>query len=248
MSATVIKRGMKNIFRRFGYELERTAIDPFVVQRKLIMESKPIIFDIGAHIGETARIYRKYFPFARIHCFEPSPQSARELQFNLKDDKRSYCHAVAVSETQGISRLNINQSAATNSLLASKTGAASYWGEGLLDTVSHVEVATTTVDSFCLDHGITHLDILKMDVQGGEFSILSGAKEILSRQNISLIYTEIILCPTYEDQHKLHEYLAFLDSFGYAFLDFYHPVWHKYQLIQCDMIFLHPSFLNNHAE
>jgi len=239
---------MKNIFRRFGYELERTAIDPFVVQHQFITESKPIIFDIGAYIGQTARSYRKFFPFATIHCFEPSPHSAQELQFNLKDDKQSYCHAVAVSETQGTSRLNINQNAGTNSLLVSKTGAASFWGERLLDTISHVEVATTTVDSFCLENCIDHVDILKMDVQGAEFSVLSGAKEMLAHQKFSLIYTEIILCPTYKEQHKFHEYLAFLDSYGYKFLDFYHPVWHKYRLIQCDMIFLHPSFLNNHAE
>ena len=67
---------------------------------------------------------------------------------------------------------------------------------------------------------------MKLDVQGAEFAVLQGAQEVLSRQRVSLIYTEIILCPTHEQQHKLHEYLAFLDAHGYELLDFYNPVRH----------------------
>ena len=76
-----------------------------------------------------------------------------------------------------------------------------------------------------------------MDVQGGEYSVLLGAKNMLADHNITLIYTEIILCPTYEGQHKLHEYLALLDSYGYSFQYFYPPIWHHHQLIHCDAIF-----------
>jgi len=46
-----------------------------------------------------------------------------------------------------------------------------------------------------------------MDVQGAEFSVLEGANDMLASQKISLIYTELIMCPTYKGQHKLHEYL-----------------------------------------
>jgi len=104
------------------------------------------------------------------------------------------------------------------------------------------EVSITTVDIFCLEVGISHIDILKMDVQGAEFSVLVGAKDMLANQRISLIYTELIMCPTYEGQHKLHEYLSFLDSFGYDFFDFFNPVNSHNQLIQADLLFVSSSF------
>ena len=121
-------------------------------------------------------------------------------------------------------------------------GGASFWGEGKLDTMSQIEVNTTTIDIFCREAGISAGDILKMDVQGGEFSVLLGAKDLLSTQGVSLIYTELIMCPTYKEQHKLYEYLSLLDSFGYDFLDFFNPVWRHKQLIQADMVFLSSKF------
>jgi hypothetical protein len=69
-----------------------------------------------------------------------------------------------------------------------------------------------------------------------------GAKDMLANQKISLIYTELIVCPTYKGQHKLHEYLSFLDSLGYDILDFFNPVRHHNQLIQADVVFLSSSF------
>jgi hypothetical protein len=50
------------------------------------------------------------------------------------------------------------------------------------------------------------------------------------------------MCPTYEKQHKLHEYLSLLASFGYDFLDFYNPVRNHNQLIQADIMFVSSSF------
>jgi len=92
-----------------------------------------------------------------------------------------------------------------------------------------VEVDTITLDSFLLEKGIPHIDILKLDVQGSEFDVFKGAAATLSRQGISLI-------------RKLHEHLAFLDSFGYELLDFFGDVRIDKQLIQTDLILLSSSF------
>ncbi len=242
---TTIKRWIQQILHRFGYQLSRTVtspIDAFALQSELIKVREPVVLDIGAHVGEVARIYRDQFPFASIHCFEPFPQSFQTLSHSVEGDSRIFCYETAVSETNGAAVLNANLSSATNSLLATDERGASFWGDGLLDTTSQVEVSTTTIDTFCLEAGISHIDILKMDVQGAEFSVLVGAKDMLANQRISLIYTELITCPTYEGQRKLHEYLSLLDSFGYDFLDFFNQIRSHNQLIQADVMFLSSSF------
>ncbi len=119
---------------------------------------------------------------------------------------------------------------------------ASFWGEGLLDTKSQIEVNTTAIDAFCTESGISHIDILKMDVQGAEYSVLEGARDLLANQGISLIYMELMLCPTYQGQRKFHEYLSFLDSFGYDLLDLVNQSRRHNQLIVADAVFLSSSF------
>lgn len=245
MKKTTLKRGIKQIFRRFGYQLSRIPTSPmgvFALQSELIKAKEPVILDIGAHVGRVARIYRDQFPLASIHCFEPFPQSFQLLSNSAEGDPRIFCYKKAVSEVKGTAVFNANLYSSTNSLLKTDERGASFWGEGLLDTTSQVEVSTTTVDTFCVEAGISHIDILKMDVQGAEFSVLEGAKDMLANQRISLIYTELIMCPTYKGQHKIHEYLSFLDSFGYDFLDFFNQERSHNQLIQADVVFLSSSF------
>ncbi len=211
--------------------------DPFIIQSELISSATPLIFDIGAYVGEITMRYRETLPSAKIYSFEPCPESFEKLIVNTKSDSQISCHNLAISSHHGISNLHINKFLPTNSLLATDIRGATHWGAGLLDTENQLEVPTTTVDDFCLESGIVHIDILKLDVQGAEFEVLSGAKNMLSRHGISLIYMEMIMCPTYLGQRQLYEYLKFLGDLGYQLLDFYNPVRNHHRLIQSDLIF-----------
>ena len=81
-------------------------------------------------------------------------------------------------------------------------------------------------------------------MQGAEFNVLTGARRTLEDQKVDLIYTELILCPTYQGQHEFHEYLRFLGSVGYTLLDLYNPERNGRQLIQADIVFLSSAFRN----
>lgn len=240
-----MKRLILNMLRHFGYDLQKNStnsLDAFSTQRELIKVKEAVIFDVGAHIGSVAMKYRTLFPFASIYCFEPFPQSFEILMKNVGGDTRVSCYKVAISGKNGTAVLNANLSPATNSLLRTDKKGSVYWGEGLLDTKYQVEVDTTTMDCFVKENGLTNIDILKLDVQGAEFDVLKGARDTLSQHKISLIYTELILCPTYEGLHKLHEYLALFDFLGYELLDFFNPLRRHRQLIQADAVFLSSSF------
>lgn len=241
----MIKKLIKKILLKYGYQIVRTPYlqaDPFIIQNQLIKACKPIIFDIGAHLGKITQVYRERFPDSLIYCFEPFPNSFDILSRNTAHDSRTFCLNQAIYSNKGTKVLNVNVSSATNSLLTTDQRASIFWGEQLLDTTSYIEVPTTTIDLFCNENNIFCIDILKMDVQGGEFSVLLGAKDMLANQNISLIYSELITCPTYVGQHKLHEYLSLLDSFGYLLLDFFNPVRSHNQLIQADALFVSSLF------
>jgi FkbM family methyltransferase len=165
----------------------------------------------------------------------------------MERDDRTLCHRVALSDKAGTAVFNSNLSAATNSLLPTDERGAGFFGAGLLDTTSQIEVGTTTIDEFCLQERIPRVDILKLDAQGAEFAILQGAKSMLANGAISLVYTELIMVPTYKGQHKLHEYLSFLEAFDYNLLDFFNPERSRNQLIQADALFSSPGLVAAHV-
>jgi FkbM family methyltransferase len=156
----------------------------------------------------------------------------------MADNARTRIFNLAVAEEAGVATLNANESSATNSLLPSAARGNLTWGLNAFGTERQVKINTTSVDCFCREHAIPVIDILKLDIQGGEFAALTGAQGMLSRQKIGVIYLEIILAQTYEGQHKLHEYLSLLDSFGFELLDLYEPWRRGLELLQADFLFL----------
>jgi FkbM family methyltransferase len=217
--------------------------DPYLVQRRLVTGDTPVIFDVGANVGQTAMRYRSLFPGATLHCVEPFGPSFEQLAKAFERDPQVVLHRFALAAASGSARLNVNSSAATNSLLESDARASHYWGDGLLDTQSTIEVETRTLDELCAELGVGHVDVLKIDVQGAEYAVLEGAKRLLSEQRVDLIYMEVIMAPTYVGQSELQDYLVLLASCGYRLFDFYNPARRDDRLIQADVIFVSRSFL-----
>jgi FkbM family methyltransferase len=236
------RRRLKALFALLGYRIRRMFIprgrDPFLVQQKLIIRPQPVILDVGAYTGSVARKYRALFPDAVIHCFEPFSESFAQLSADMCGDGNMHLHQIAITDIRGTLHFHSNRSPVTNSLLTTHALASKNWGNGLLETETTVEVATTTIEDFCRENTIQTVDILKMDIQGAEFRALQGAKRMLSEQRVGLIYTEIILAPAYNEQHGLHEYLAFLADLGYDLVDIYNPVHREMKLTQIDALFI----------
>jgi FkbM family methyltransferase len=237
MRRSLIRYAVQTTLGRFGLQLVKTT-DCFAMQVKLTGAAEPVIFDIGAADGGVAELYRQLFPHAEIHCFEPFPKAFEALQRRLGTAPRTHCVGRAVADREGTSLLHANVSSATNSLLATDDRSTAFWGDGLFNTEGQVEVKTTSLDAYCAQAGVNHVDILKIDVQGAEWGVLQGARELLSSQRVALVYTELITSPTYRGQHKLHEYLSFFDSMNYTFVDFYNPVRKHGKLLQADAIFV----------
>ncbi len=142
--------------------------------------------------------------------------------------------------------LNVNRNAETNSLLPSDAKAARYWGEGVLETESGVEVTLQTLDGFCAEHSIARVDVLKLDVQGAEYSVLEGGTAMLSAGRVGLIYMEVIIAPTYVGQRRLADHLALTSANGYELFDLYNQTRRNGRLIQSDIIFVSADVLDRY--
>jgi FkbM family methyltransferase len=208
------------------------------VQRELVRSPEPVVFDVGAHVGSMAGEYLRRMPGAFVHCFEPNPAAYEELRRNLAGNPRVAFHSIALAGSVGRASLHVNAFGPTSSLLASDERGASYWGEGLLDTRRTMEVGTTTLDAFCAAKGIERIDVLKLDVQGAELSVLEGARRMLTEQRIALVYFEMILAPTYRGQAGLDAYMNLLTAHDYRLFGLYAPMYKRRRLIQADLLFV----------
>lgn len=74
-----------------------------------------------------------------------------------------------------------------------------------------VEAKCTTIDQFCEELQIEHIDFIWMDTQGAEREVLKGAKKMLS--NIDFIYTEYYDEEMYENCAGLVEIQELIPGF-----------------------------------
>jgi FkbM family methyltransferase len=199
-----------------------------------------IIFDVGAHSGVISRTYRRLFPVAVIHAFEPTPAAVDYLRAMFAGDERLHVHGLALSDCQGNSEFHLNASGATNSLLDSDAAAPANW-RSLVKTEREIIVSSQTIDAFCTENGISCIDVLKIDVQGAESRVLRGARQMLARGAIKSVYLEIIVIPTYVGQSRPDEVFSLLYGAGLSLVDFY-DVWKRGPiLLQFDALFALPE-------
>jgi len=192
--------------------------------QKALLSGRQIqtIFDIGAHTGETVAKYAGLFPETKIYAFEPLPEAIEELRLKFQGNRFVNPVQAAVSDRPGKRPFYVNRNSVTNSLLPTARE-ASRWvkPERDIEAVAVLEVPVTSIDDFCTREGIGEIQILKMDIQGGELMALRGAVEKLRQGSISLIHTEILFVPVYEGQAYFYDIAAFLSGYGYELFDMY---------------------------
>lgn len=221
-----MKKVIKTLLRKLGYEIIASDFsndrDAFLEQQRLIgVNSDLVIFDVGAHHGQTALTYNKLFKKADIYSFEPYPNSFDVLIEKTKHVSLIKHFNFALGNKNGHIEFHVNNSTATNSILETSTQGHDIWGTGKLETQQTTKVQISTLDEFVKAKGIAKIDILKLDTQGSEHLIIEGARSTIEKGMIELVYTEIITMPTYENQKSLDEVLYLFKTLNFRLHHFY---------------------------
>jgi len=207
--------------------------------------SPRIIFDVGAHRGETAAVFSSRFPASQIHSFEPSPETFTALQNHVSHLKNVRPVNVALGRSAGVNTLHINKSTATNSLLCRARVEDKIIAD-LMEPVTAKTVTVQTLDEYCAGAGIEVVDVLKMDVQGFEIEVLGGGQRLLGQARIPLVYCEVSFKTLYKDQPLFEDVCRELVQNGFELVDLYGHVRSQLGSIQwCDALFVHPVALAN---
>jgi FkbM family methyltransferase len=151
--------------------------------------SRTVAVDVGAHLGLfTAELAGQ--GYAEIHSFEPSPRTFEKLRRNISESPSArnavHLNSVAVGPQNGWVEFEMrSDSPGTNHMLLRGTERQG------APTVQRVPV--TTLDSYCEENEVDHIDFLKIDTEGFEPFVLAGATNSLKKGRIPFLLLE--LCP-----------------------------------------------------
>ncbi|MCX7771312.1 MAG: FkbM family methyltransferase [Proteobacteria bacterium] len=246
----LFKNIIKPLLRKAGYEIKKIdgyfTSDPFDVKKTLIsQEDKIIIFDVGANRGQTTQIYLEAFPKSTVYCFEPFEEVFNFLKNKFSNNKNVFLLPYAITNKSGFQNFYINENDETNSLLPRIKEGRRYYSKKA-GPKTEIKVQTITIDDFVINNKIPKIDILKLDIQGGELLALEGATNTLRDGKISLIYTEVFFVPHYENSPLFNHICNFLERFGYSLFNIYNLQRAKNgQLRYGDALFVSESLRKN---
>ena len=181
-----------------------------------------VILDVGANIGLVTSTLRRLFPSAQVHAFEPTEDTARTLTQRLSGDRQVVINQLAVSDADGTATFHVDNKThggGSNSLLGHT---ANFAVRSPVHRYREVTVPTVTLDAYAHDHGITHVDILKLDIEGAELQALEGARSLLHDQEIDFIATEMRFIEDYSGQPLFRDLVVHLQPLGYTIFNVYH--------------------------
>jgi len=143
--------------------------------QKYLPKAGDVVFDCGAYCGMCTYYFSKLVgPTGKVYAFEPDEDNYQIVLSNIRKHhldnvvlvkKGLYSHSTTLAFSNrgsGLSKLAGNQTHLVN--------------------VSSIEVVSLA-DAYA-QFNLTHLDFVKMDIEGTELEVIWGAKEFLKDKNV----------------------------------------------------------------
>jgi FkbM family methyltransferase len=170
----------------------------FEKQRLMAKVIKPgtVVFDIGAHVGYYTLLTSSLVgDSGRVFTFEPLPRNIDYIQKHLQLNSihNVTLFRAAVSDGHGMMSFREGKEDST----------------GRLDERGTISVEVVSLDELFFQGVLPFPDFIKIDVEGGEFSVLKGAQHILGKDCLT-----IFLATHGCEVHS--RCLSLLESLGYV--------------------------------
>ena len=211
-----VKRRVRSLLRKLDLDLYKSSGIPFGFRWEYDLsyllgnrDSQLLFIDVGANIGQTALRMKKSFPGARIYSFEPVQETFDKLRQNTAHLPGIECVNSALSDAPGEAMMTTDRNG--KNTLASEVISS-----------RRAKVRLDTLDNFCAEREIEHIDLLKIDTEGHETFVLAGASSLFEQGRVDFVLAECDFSRRPQQPHgdffELHQKL---DAQGFRIVSFY---------------------------
>ncbi|SCV54324.1 uncharacterized protein FFFS_11196 [Fusarium fujikuroi] len=213
-------------FYHQGEEEARWIFDEIFTQRcydTVKLSGKPVIIDAGANIGLYTLFAKKNYPDAQVLAFEPARESGSIFNHNMSLHKLSgvELHECALGSKNETKMLTFFPNTPAFSTICSDGGkelldliadkVSNEIADRMRENAQEAPVPVRRLSEFLRDRGdITKVDLLKIDIEGGELNVIKGLDEdhLLSVKNIVM--------ELWSPDGQLEAMQKFLEAKGYT--------------------------------
>jgi FkbM family methyltransferase len=182
------------------------------------------VYDIGAYEGKwSTEIKSLVFPNSDFVMFEANPNCVPILE----QTKIPYIRAVLSSpDKQTVNFYNTNDS----------NGGYYKDTTSWYDSQESIEVPCVTLDKIVSEYKLPHPDFIKIDTQGSELDILSGAESIID--NVKMVYIECPITNYNQGAPNISDYLTYFRNKRFIPVDIFEKHIGENTLVQIDILFI----------
>ena len=158
-----------------------------------------VIFDVGAHGGESAKFFSKIFPGAKIYSFEPIPKMAKTIKrLKIRNNIVEQC---ALSNFDGSQDFYIQDISHLSSLHKVNRNSKDSLGYNRKETQNMASVNVIRGDTYMKENNLSELDLLKIDVQANEAQALEGFSDTIN--DVKVVFVEVSFYDFYENKSSI---------------------------------------------
>jgi FkbM family methyltransferase len=162
------------------------------------------VIDVGAHQGQFALFAADRFPTATLYCLEPLEGPRVRLERALRSHPRLVVFPVAAAATAGPRAFHVSRESDSSSLLEIlSTYTTSFPGTEEAETI---DVTAARLDDLISAAEIIGPCLLKVDAQGSEREVFSGAERLL--EHVDEIFVECSFVEFYGGQALIDEVIS----------------------------------------
>lgn len=183
-----------------------------------IFDTDPLsVVDVGAR-GGFEWFWSFYDDQARVIGFEPDPEECNRLNQQVSNTKNRY-FPVALDETVRKRIFYVAGFPQGSSLYKPDMKFFHRLPDEVnVTVVREIEINTVDLDSFSRENGLEPVEFIKLDVEGGELSVLKGSERLLKKSVIGLSI-EVGFCRYRENMPVFSEVDLYLKSLGFEPFD-----------------------------
>jgi FkbM family methyltransferase len=184
------------------------------------------VVDVG--VGNGTQDLYDTFPDATFLLIEPLEEFRPVLEDVARRYRASFVVGAAGRE-RGSTRIFVHGHLEGSSLLHER---------GEQSGIVPRDVPMVTIDELCAERGLTGPSLIKVDVQGAELEVLSGATRSLVEAEVVVL--EVSLFQFVEDGPELHDVVALMKERGFVVYDLFggHTRPLDGALAQVDLVFV----------